>query len=43
MASGAVRTRPLISDIMPLGNWAAAFEKFEKKQGLKLLLDPKVV
>jgi L-iditol 2-dehydrogenase len=40
MASGAVRTRPLISDIMPLRSWEHAFEKFEKKQGLKLLLDP---
>jgi len=43
MESGAVRARPLISDIMPLGNWAAAFEKFEKKEGLKLLLDPRAV
>lgn len=42
LASGAVRARPLISDIMPLGSWAAAFERFEKKEGLKLLLDPHV-
>lgn len=41
MASGDVKARPLISDIMPLGSWAAAFEKFEKKEGLKLLLDPR--
>jgi L-iditol 2-dehydrogenase len=40
MASGAVKTRPLISDVMPLRSWESAFEKFEKKQGLKLLLDP---
>jgi len=40
MASGAVRTRPLISHILPMRDWSAAFTMFEKKEGLKLLLDP---
>jgi len=43
MASGAIKAGALISDIMPLRSWAAAFEKFESKQGLKLLLDPRQV
>ncbi len=40
MASGAVRTGPLISHRIPLKEWKSAFEMFEKKEGLKLLLDP---
>ncbi len=40
MESGAVKARPLISDIMPLASWTAAFAKVENKEGLKLLLDP---
>lgn len=40
MASGAVRMRPLISHLLPMREWSAAFTMFEKKEGLKLLLDP---
>ncbi len=41
MESGAVRTGELISDVLPLRDWARAFDMFEKKRGLKLLLDPR--
>lgn len=41
MASGAVQAHTLISDTFPLRSWSAAFEMFEKKRGLKLLLDPR--
>ena len=40
MASGTVRTSPLISHRIPLKEWKSAFEMFERKEGLKLLLDP---
>ncbi len=40
MASGAVRTRPLISHLLPMREWSEAFAMFERKEGLKLLLDP---
>lgn len=35
-----VRLRPLVSDSFPLTEWQKAFDMFEKKQGLKLLLSP---
>jgi L-iditol 2-dehydrogenase len=41
MAEGKVRLKPLISDIMPLTEWKIAFEKFEAREGVKIVLDPK--
>lgn len=40
LSSGAVRARPLISHILPMKDWERAFQMFENKQGLKLVLDP---
>lgn len=40
IASGAVDTKILVSDIMPVSEWQKAFEKFEKKEGMKLVLTP---
>jgi len=40
LASGKVRTAPLISDVYPLGAWQDAFARFERRDGVKLLLDP---
>ncbi|PZR98157.1 MAG: alcohol dehydrogenase [Chloroflexi bacterium] len=40
MASGAVQTEPLVSNIMPLTEWHTAFDAFEKRIGLKTLLYP---
>ena len=41
MELGKVNLKTIISDIMPLSQWKRAFEKFEKKDGLKVLLNPK--
>jgi L-iditol 2-dehydrogenase len=40
LQSGKVRTAPLISDVYPLGAWQEAFARFERRDGVKLLLDP---
>jgi L-iditol 2-dehydrogenase len=40
LGEGQVRTAPLITGAYPLAGWAAAFSAFEKKEGVKLLLDP---
>ena len=40
MASGQVQTRPLVSAILPITEWQAAFAAFERHEGLKLVLTP---
>jgi L-iditol 2-dehydrogenase len=40
LADGSVRTAPLISDVYPLTSWRDAFQRFEQREGVKLLLDP---
>jgi L-iditol 2-dehydrogenase len=40
LASGQVQTKPLISDVLPITEWSQAFERFEKRDGFKLLLTP---
>jgi L-iditol 2-dehydrogenase len=40
LGEGQVRTAPLITNTYPLAGWADAFSTFEKKEGIKLLLDP---
>jgi L-iditol 2-dehydrogenase len=40
LENGSVRTAPLISDIYPLAEWSDAFQRFEQREGVKLLLDP---
>ena len=40
LASGQVQTAPLISDVLPVTEWQQAFERFEKRDGFKLLLTP---
>jgi len=37
---GLVQTRPLVSDIMPLSEWQEAFDRFERKQAIKIVLQP---
>ncbi|MGQ9632072.1 MAG: zinc-binding dehydrogenase [bacterium] len=37
---GQVRTLPLVSDRLPITDWKSGFEKFEKKEGIKILLYP---
>ena len=41
MAQGKVDLKAIISDKFPLSQWQAAFDKFEAREGLKILLDPK--
>ena len=41
MAQGKVNLKALISDTYPLSNWEKAFNAFEQKKGLKILLNPK--
>ena len=40
LASGAVDTQALITDTFPLTEWQEAFTRFERKEGVKLLLTP---
>ena len=40
LGEGQVRTAPLITGAYPLAGWADAFSTFEKREGVKLLLDP---
>jgi L-iditol 2-dehydrogenase len=40
LGDGRVRTGPLISDVYPLADWEDAFQRFEQRDGVKLLLDP---
>ena len=40
LETGAVKTDALITDRFPLTEWQEAFETFERKEGVKLLLKP---
>jgi L-iditol 2-dehydrogenase len=37
---GMVKTRPLVTDIFPISDWQEAFRKFERKEGIKVILKP---
>lgn len=40
MASGKVQLRPLVTAIMPIAEWQAAFDTFERREGIKIVLTP---
>lgn len=40
LGSGQVQTAPLISDKLPITEWRQAFDIFEQKRGLKIILTP---
>ena len=40
MAAGLVQTRPLISETLPLSEWQVAFDRFERRDGVKMVLTP---
>jgi L-iditol 2-dehydrogenase len=40
LSSGHVVTEPLVTEILPLSEWEAAFAKFRSKQGIKIALTP---
>jgi L-iditol 2-dehydrogenase len=37
---GAIRLKPLISDVLPLSAWEEGFRKAEEREGLKVILEP---
>ena len=40
LATGQVQTRPLITATLPTSEWRQAFENFERRDGLKVILTP---
>ena len=40
LADGRVRTRELVTDIVPLTGWRTAFDRFETRDGVKFVLQP---
>lgn len=42
-AQGRIRTKPLISDILPLSEWERGFRRFEAKEALKVVFEPQRV
>ena len=40
IASGQVKTEPLVSGVYPITGWREAFDAFEKRTGLKTVLQP---
>ncbi|HZS88384.1 MAG TPA: zinc-binding dehydrogenase [Chloroflexota bacterium] len=40
LADGRVRTEPLVTSVRPLTEWREAFEAFERRDGLKTVLQP---
>jgi L-iditol 2-dehydrogenase len=40
LADGKVQTRPLISHTFPLSEWRQAFDLFEQRSGVKMVLLP---
>ena len=40
LGQGKIKTRPLVSDILPISDWKKGFEKFEKKRRRKNNLIP---
>jgi L-iditol 2-dehydrogenase len=40
MEEGLVQTRPLVTGVMPLSAWREAFDRFESKQAIKVVLQP---
>jgi L-iditol 2-dehydrogenase len=43
VAAGLILLDPLVSDVLPLAEWQAAFERTRRADGLKLMLDPRMV
>ncbi len=40
LSQDRVKTKPLISDVLPLTRWKEGFEKHEEKSGVKILMTP---
>jgi len=37
-----VELEPLISDVLPLTEWRTAVERFERREGIKTVFDPRL-
>jgi threonine dehydrogenase-like Zn-dependent dehydrogenase len=35
-----IELAPLISDVLPLTEWKTAFDRLDRKEGMKILLEP---
>jgi L-iditol 2-dehydrogenase len=42
VASRQVRLEPLVTDVLPLREWRTALSRFERRQGLKTVFDPRL-
>jgi L-iditol 2-dehydrogenase len=42
LAAHLVDPRPLVSQVLPLRDWPLAFERFERREGIKTVLDPRL-
>ena len=42
LAARLLDPRPLVTQVLPLGEWRLAFERFERREGIKTLLDPRL-
>jgi len=40
LSTGRVNANILVSDVLPITEWETAFDKFERKEGFKLVLTP---
>jgi threonine dehydrogenase-like Zn-dependent dehydrogenase len=40
LAAGQVQMAPIISTVLPISEWRQAFDLFEARAGLKILLTP---
>ncbi len=40
LEKGIVKTKPLVTDIYPIAKWQEAFGKFERKESMKVILNP---
>lgn len=41
LRQGTVRTRPLVTEVLPLERWEEGFARFRTRQGIKVALSPK--
>ena len=40
LSGGLVKAEPIISDVLPLREWKTGFEKFRRKEAVKVVLKP---
>ena len=40
LEKGLIKIEPLVSDVLPLSEWMMGFKKMERREGLKIILEP---